>query len=169
MKMSMFEDLERQVEHEYGERKSAVSGWSDKPKKLIDIINKVLGTNTNATRETAPEPEESYYILNYNTQNTQEWESHFIMIRAADCSSAVRTLLSSRSDIKHFRCECKIEDIIQDSQADNLVYVEYTDAEWNYHYVAINAEPENVLGLLVGRYPQIKGAHIQNKIDEVIA
>jgi len=25
------------------------------------------------------------------------------------------------------------------------------------------------LGLLVGRYPKIKGAHIQNKIDEVIA
>jgi hypothetical protein len=28
-----FEDLERQIEHEYGKRKSAVSGWSDKPKK----------------------------------------------------------------------------------------------------------------------------------------
>jgi len=140
--------------------KMSMFGWSDKPKKFIDIINKV-------TQETAPEQEEeSYYILNYHTQ---EWKSHFIMIRAADCSSAVRTLLSSRSDIKHFRCECKIEDIIQDSQADNLVYVEYTDAKWNYHYVAVNAEPENVLGLLVGRYPKIKGAHIQNKIDEVIA
>jgi hypothetical protein len=139
--------------------------------KLIDIINKVLGTNlnvtvTNATQETAPEPEESHYILNYHTQ---EWKSHFIMIRAFDEQSAVRTLLSSRTDIKHFRCECRIEDIIQDSEADNLVYVEYTDAKWNYHYVAINAEPGNVLGLLVGRYPKIKGAHILNKIDEVIA
>jgi hypothetical protein len=139
--------------------------------KLIDIINKVLGTNlnvtvTNATQETAPEPEESYYILKYNTQ---EWKSHFIMIRAFDEQSAVRTLLSSRTDIKHFRCECRIEDIIQDPEADNLVYVEYTDAKWNYHYVAINAEPGNVLGLLVGRYPKIKGAHILNKIDEVIA
>ena len=140
--------------------KMSMFGWSDKPKKFIDIINKV-------TQETAPEQEEeSYYILNYHTQ---EWKSHFIMIRAADCSSAVRTLLSSRSDIKHFRCECKIEDIIQDSQADNLVYVKYTDNKWNYHYVAVNAEPENVLGLLVGRYPKIKGAHILNKIDEVIA
>ena len=131
----------------------------------------MLGTNlnvtvTNATQETAPEPEESHYILNYNTQ---EWKSHFIMIRAFDEQSAVRTLLSSRTDIKHFRCECRIEDIIQDSEADNLVYVEYTDAKWNSHYVAINAEPGNVLGLLVGRYPKIKGAHIQNKIDEVIA
>lgn len=139
--------------------------------KLIDIINKVLGTNlnvtvTNATQETAPEPEESHYILNYNTQ---EWKSHFIMIRAFDEQSAVRTLLSSRTDIKHFRCECRIEDIIQDSEADNLVYVEYTDAKWNSHYVAINTEPGNVLGLLVERYPKIKGAHIQNKIDEVIA
>ncbi len=139
--------------------------------KLIDIINKVLGTNlnvtvTNAAQETAPEPEESHYILNYNTQ---EWKRHFIMIRAFDEQSAVRTLLSSRTDIKHFRCECRIEDIIQDSEADNLVYVEYTDAKWNSHYVAINAEPGNVLGLLVGRYPKIKGAHIQNKIDEVIA
>ena len=145
--------------------KMSMSGWSYKPKKLIDIIKTV----TNATQETAPEAEESYYILNYHTQNTQEWKSHFIMIRAFDEQSAVRTLLSSRSDIKHFRCECKIEDIIQDSQADNLVYVEYTDNKWNYHYVAVNAEPENVLGLLVGRYPKIKGAHIQNKIDEVIA
>lgn len=139
--------------------------------KLIDIINKVLGTNlnvtvTNAAQETTPEPEESHYILNYNTQ---EWKSHFIMIRAFDEQSAVRTLLSSRTDIKHFRCECRIEDIIQDSEADNLVYVEYTDAKWNSHYVAINAEPGNVLGLLVGRYPKIKGAHILNKIDEVIA
>ncbi len=139
--------------------------------KLIDIINKVLGTNlnvtvTNAAQETTPEPEESHYVINYNTQ---EWKDHYIMIRAINEQSAVRTLLSSRSDIKHFRCECKIEDIIQDSGADNLVYVEYTDAEWNYHYVAINAEPGNVLGLLVGRYPKIKGAHIQNKIDEVIA
>lgn len=139
--------------------------------KLIDIINKVLGTNlnvtvTNAAQETTPEPEESHYVINYNTQ---EWKDHYIMIRAIDEQSAVRTLLSSRSDIKHFRCECRIEDIIQDSEADNLVYVEYTDAKWNSHYVAINAEPGNVLGLLVGRYPKIKGAHIQNKIDEVIA
>lgn len=142
--------------------------------KLINIINKVnkvLGTNlnvtvTNATQETAPEPEESHYVINYNTQ---EWQDHYIMIRAFDEQSAVRTLLSSRSDIKHFRCECEIEDIIQDSKADNLVYVKYTDNKWNYHYVAVNADPENVLGLLVGRYPKIKGAHIQNKIDEVIA
>ena len=139
--------------------------------KLIDIINKVLGTNlnvtvTNAAQETTPEPEESHYVINYNTQ---EWKDHYIMIRAINEQSAVRTLLSSRSDIKHFRCECKIEDIIQDSKADNLVYVKYTDNKWNYHYVAVNADPENVLELLVGRYPKIKGAHIQNKIDEVIA
>lgn len=138
---------------------------------LINIINKVLGTNlnvtvTNAAQETTPEPEESHYVINYNTQ---EWKDHYIMIRAIDEQSAVRTLLSSRSDIKHFRCECKIEDIIQDSKADNLVYVKYTDNKWNYHYVAVNADPENVLGLLVGRCPKIKGAHIQNKIDEVIA
>ena len=139
--------------------------------KLIDIINKVLGTNLNVTvanaaHETVQEPEESHYVINYNTQ---EWQDHYIMIRAFDEQSAVRTLLSSRSDIKHFRCECEIEDIIQDSKADNLVYVKYTDNKWNYHYVAVNADPENVLGLLVGRYPKIKGAHIQNKIDEVIA
>lgn len=139
--------------------------------KLIDIINKVCGTQLNVT-VTEPVnvieiPNDKHYVLNY--QKTGEWlKDRYVMIKANDEAQASRLLLNNREDVQHFGFECEIEDIIQDSESDNLMFVKYTDNKWNSHYIAVNAAPSNVLKIVVERCQPVKSAGFCKKIDEVI-
>ncbi|MDD3919537.1 MAG: hypothetical protein PHX52_03065 [Candidatus Pacebacteria bacterium] len=144
--------------------------------KLIDIINKVLGTNLNVAvtnvepKQDMPKviPKDRHFVLSYKNKG-EYFKEHFIMIRATDEAQATRLLINTHGELTHFMCECEIEDIIQDSRSENLMYVEYRDEHWNNRRVAIYADPENVLSIIVERCQPVKSASVGKKIEEVIA
>ena len=151
--------------------------------KLIDIINKIFGTKLNVVVTNGEQnistgeqkrdcvdttSTDRCFVLSYQIKD-EYLKDHYIMIKAADEAQATRILLNTHKDIWYFHNECEIEDIIQDSRSDNLMYVEYRDKNWNSRCVAVNADPENVLSIVVEKCKHVKSAGIGKKIEEVIA
>ena len=144
--------------------------------KLIDIINKVFDTQLNVSvtnneqkqDEGGATQKDRYFILSYQIKE-EYFKYHYIMIKAADEAQATRILLNTHKDVRYFHYECEIEGIIHDSRSETLMYVEYRDNRWNARHVAVNADPENVLSIIVERCQPVKSAGIGKKIEEVIA
>jgi hypothetical protein len=136
--------------------------------KLIDIINNVFGTNLiNVTAsEISKPPEYSNYLLTYNNQ---AFDDKYVLIKALDEAQAARILLSSREGIRHFSHECKIDEIIQDSENEDLIYLQYWDKKHQHKHIIVNAKKENALKVALERYPDSKSMGYPHNIDEVIA